>query len=130
VRLRQSYARVGKHALIAYQRYAHAKQFKRANRALRSVRTCLGRVFRDIVRKTKGDAALRKVFAEPLSLAFRVRYQRQGQRGRKSLPSGYVPRVCSLHAPEVACTLGSSPRAKGKAHRHTSSASRCRSPPR
>ena len=36
VRLRQSYARVGKCALIAYQRYAHAKQFKRANRALRS----------------------------------------------------------------------------------------------
>ncbi len=102
VTLRQSYARVGKHALIAYQRYAHAKQFKRANRALRRVRTCLGRVFRDIVRKTKDDAGLREVFAEPLSLAFRVRHQRQNQRGRK---------VYSLHAPEVEC-IG-----KGKAHR-------------
>ena len=30
--LRQSYARVGKFALIQHQRYAHAKQFKRANR--------------------------------------------------------------------------------------------------
>ena len=102
IELRQSYARVGKHALIACQRYAHAKQFKRANKALRRVRTYLGRVFRDIVRKTKGDAALRKVFAEPLSLAFRVRHQRQNQRGRK---------VYSLHAPEVEC-IG-----KGKAHR-------------
>ena len=102
VRLRQSYARVGKHALIAYQRYAHAKQFKRANRALRRVRTYLGRVFRDIVRKTKDNANLRQVFAEPLSLAFRVRHQRQNQRGRK---------VDSLHAPEVEC-IG-----KGKAHR-------------
>ena len=102
ISLRQSYARVGKHALIAYQRYAHAKQFKRANRALRSVRTYLGRVFRDIIRKTKGDAALRAIFAEPLSLAFRVRHQRQNQRGRK---------VYSLHAPEVEC-IG-----KGKAHR-------------
>jgi Transposase domain (DUF772) len=102
VRLRQSYARVGKRALMAYQRYAHAKQFKRANKALRSVRTYLGRVFRDIVRKTRGDAALRRVFAEPLSLAFRVRHQRQTQRGRK---------VYSLHAPEVEC-IG-----KGKAHR-------------
>jgi len=102
VRLRQSYARVGKHALIAYQRYAHAKQFKRANRALRRVRTYLGRVFRDIVRKTRGDEAVRKIFAEPLSLAFRVRHQRQNQRGRK---------VYSLHAPEVEC-IG-----KGKAHR-------------
>jgi len=35
VSLRQSYERVGKHALIAHQRYAHAKQFRRANRALR-----------------------------------------------------------------------------------------------
>ena len=31
VKLRQSYARVGKFALIKHQRYAHAKQFKRAN---------------------------------------------------------------------------------------------------
>ena len=45
VQLRQSYERVGKHALIAHQRYAHAKQFKRANRALRTIRTYLGRSF-------------------------------------------------------------------------------------
>jgi len=44
VMLRQSYARVGKVALIQHQRYAHAKQFKRANKALRRVRTLLGRV--------------------------------------------------------------------------------------
>ena len=79
-----------------------AKPFKRANRALRSVRTFLGRVFRDIVRKTRDDAGLREIFAEPLSLAFRVRHQRQNQRG---------PKIYSLHAPEVEC-IG-----KGKAHR-------------
>ncbi|ESX08526.1 hypothetical protein X768_22545 [Mesorhizobium sp. LSJC265A00] len=33
--LRQTYVRVGKLALIKHQRYAHAKQFKRANKALR-----------------------------------------------------------------------------------------------
>jgi len=33
---------VGKVALIQHQRYAHAKQFKRANKALRRVRTLLG----------------------------------------------------------------------------------------
>src|ERR1700689_4345390 len=32
VALRQSYRHVGKLALIKHQRYAHAKQFKRANR--------------------------------------------------------------------------------------------------
>ena len=102
VPLRQSYARVGKRALIAHQRYAHAKQFKRANRALRSLRTYLGRVLRDAMRKTRNDARLRRIFAEPLSLAFRVRHQNRSQRGRK---------IYSLHAPEVEC-IG-----KGKAHR-------------
>src|SRR5271168_1068254 len=102
VALRQSYERVGKYALIRHQRYAHAKQFKRANRALRSLRTYLGRTARDIVRKIKGKAELESVFAHPLSLAWRVRDQRQNQRGKK---------VYSLHAPEVEC-IG-----KGKAHR-------------
>jgi IS5 family transposase len=102
VTLRQSYKRVGKRALIAHQRYAHAKQFKRANRALRTLRTYLGRVTRDIVRRIKGDGALEEVFGLPLMLARRVREQRQNQRGSK---------VYSLHAPEVEC-IG-----KGKAHR-------------
>jgi IS5 family transposase len=102
VGLRQSYGRVGKHALIAHQRYAHAKQFRRANRALRTLRTYLGRVTRDIVRKIKGEAALEEIFGLPLMLARRVREQRQNQRG---------PKVYSLHAPEVECI------AKGKAHR-------------
>jgi transposase, IS5 family len=56
VKLRQSYERVGKFALIKHQRYAHAKQFKRANKALRTLRTQLGRVIRDIARKIAGDA--------------------------------------------------------------------------
>jgi IS5 family transposase len=43
---------------MAYQRYAHAQQFKRANRALRSLRTYLGRVFRDIELKTSDEANL------------------------------------------------------------------------
>ncbi len=37
VKLRQSYARVGKFALIQHQRYAHAKQFTRANRAFKTL---------------------------------------------------------------------------------------------
>src|SRR3712207_5674821 len=102
VSLRQSYARVGKRSLIQYQRYAHAKQFKRANKALRRLRTILGRVIRDVTRKIMGSADLESVFALPLSLARRVKDQRQRERGRK---------VYSLHAPEVEC-IG-----KGKAHR-------------
>ena len=58
VKLRQSYARVGKFALIKHQRYAHAKQFKRANRALKKLKTYLGRIIRDIGRKLGGNADL------------------------------------------------------------------------
>ena len=58
VELRQSYTRVGKFALIQHQRYAHAKQFKRANRALRTLKTYLGRVIRDIARKIEGNPSL------------------------------------------------------------------------
>jgi transposase, IS5 family len=103
VKLRQSYARVGKFALIKHQRYAHAKQFKRANRALKTLRTYLGRVIRDITRKIDGDVWLKEVIFGPiLSRARRVRDQKQRQR---------APKVYSLHAPEVEC-IG-----KGKAHR-------------
>ena len=102
VKLRQTYVRVAKYALIAHQRYAHAKQFKRATKALRKLRTYLGRVIRDIVRRIAGNPVLREAFAQMLSLAQSVRHQRQRQRGKK---------IYSLHAPEVEC-IG-----KGKAHR-------------
>jgi transposase, IS5 family len=102
VKLRQSYERVGKAALIRHQRYAHAKQFKRANRALKTLRTQLGRVLRDIRRKIENDAGLQAAFAPKLALAERVHAQRAKQRGQK---------IYSLHAPEVEC-IG-----KGKAHK-------------
>ena len=54
VELRQSYMRVDKFALIKHQRYAHAKQFKRANKCLRTLKTYLGRTVRDIGRKIAG----------------------------------------------------------------------------
>ncbi len=100
--LRQSYTRVGKLALIKHQRYANAKQFKRAGKALRKLKTYLGRTIRDIGRQIAGEDELQGIFRRPLHLASRVLEQRQNQRGRK---------VYSLHAPEVEC-IG-----KGKAHR-------------
>ena len=92
VGLRQSYQRLGKIALIRHQRYAHAKQFKRANRALKTLRTQLGRVMRDIRRKIKDNADLQATFAPKLALAERIHAQRAKQRGQK---------LYSLHAPEV-----------------------------
>ena len=99
--LRQSYRRVGKFALIKHQRYAHAHQFKRAGKALRKLKTYLGRTIRDITRQIAGEDELQDIFHKPLHLAGRVLDQRKNQRGKK---------VYSLHAPEVEC-IG-----KGKAH--------------
>lgn len=115
--LRQSYARVGKRALIKHQRYAHAKQFKRARAALRTLRTQLGRVMRDIARKTKGEADLETIFARELMLAGRVHAQKKNLRRVRGQPAGADLRVFSLHAPEGECIPGSSPRTKGKAHK-------------
>ena len=70
--LRQSYVRVGKLALIKHQRYAHAHQFKRANKALRKLKTYLGRTIRDIARQIAGEDDLKAIFLRPLHLASRV----------------------------------------------------------
>jgi IS5 family transposase len=81
--LRQSYVRVGKRALIGHQRYAHAKQFKRAGKAPRKLRTYLGRVIRDIRRQIRDDEDLEAIFRWPLRQAATIIEQRQRQRGRK-----------------------------------------------
>ena len=103
--LRQAYTKVGKLALIMQQRYAHAKQFKRAGKSLRKLKTYLGRTIRDIGRQIADKPELQEVFKHPLYLATRVMTQKKRQdkktEGRK---------VYSLHAPEVEC-IG-----KGKAH--------------
>jgi transposase, IS5 family len=94
VPLRQSYVRVAKRAAIMVGRYSHAHQFKRARRALKFLRTRLGRVIRDITRKIEGDAELAARFTALLDRARRVRLQDHRQRGHK---------IYSLHAPEVEC---------------------------
>ena len=102
IELRQAYTRVGKLALIMHQRYAHAKQFKRAGKMKRKLKTYLGRTIRDIERQIKGNEALQTLFKRPLWLASRVMAQKPRDAARK---------VYSLHAPEVEC-IG-----KGKAHK-------------
>jgi transposase, IS5 family len=94
VRLRQSYLRLAKRATMMAGRYAHAKQFNRHHRAVRFLRTRLGRLIRDIRRKIEDKADLQTAFAAPLSRASQIRSQRQRQRGWK---------LYSFHASEVEC---------------------------
>jgi len=102
VPLRQSYGRVASRAAMMAGRYAHAKQFKRMNRRIKFLRTRLGRLIRDIRRKTDGDEGLEETFAVALSRAAQIRGQKQRQRGWK---------LYSWHAPETEC-IG-----KGKPHK-------------
>lgn len=100
VPLRQSYERVAGKAAMMAGRYAHAKQFKRMNGRIKFLRTRLGRIIRDIRRKTEGDGKLEEVFAVPLGRASQIGGQKRGQRGWK---------LYSWHAPETECI------SKGKA---------------
>jgi len=94
--LRQSYSRVGKFALLNQNRYAHARQMKRAKKELRKLKIYLGRVVRDIIRKVPSpDDELNTL----LFLAKRLLQQKRDSKNK----------LYSLHAPEVECI------AKGKA---------------
>jgi IS5 family transposase len=98
VKLRQSYPRLGKRALLMQSRYAHARQMKRAKRETRKLKTYLGRVIRDIRRKQpKPD----KELAILLHRAERIHKQQRNDKNK----------LYSMHAPEVECI------AKGKAHK-------------
>lgn len=98
VQLRQSYVRVGKQALLMQSRYAHAKQFKRARRETRRLRTILGRVIRDVQRKVVDPSPELK---ELLALSIRLQQQKRSDKRK----------LYSLHEPAVDCI------SKGKAHK-------------
>ena len=101
--LRQSYARVGQAAELQAGRYAHAKQFRRMHREIKKLRTWLGRVIRDVQRKTAEDGEIGgEIGADlghKLEIAQRLHAQKRDSKNK----------LYALHAPEVECI------AKGKA---------------
>jgi len=103
--MRQSYERVGKAAFVRSQRYAHARQLNRAKAQSKKLRTYLGRLIRDIERKTQGDTEQQERFARLLRIASRIHSQ------PRKRSEGDPPKLYSVHAPEVECI------AKGKAHK-------------
>jgi IS5 family transposase len=109
VPLRQSYRRVAKRAALMVGRYTHAHQFKRARRALKFLRIRLGRVIRDIRRKSPVTKPSRN--ASPTCSPWRC---------------GCVSRITGGAAPSsTRCTPPrSNASAKAKPGRRTSSAAR------
>ncbi len=94
--LRQTYVRIGKFALIQHQRYAHPKQFKRAGKALRKLKTYLGRTIRDIERQIAGDEQLKAIFIWPLCRWLKFLAPAQ------VVQRLFVPASCHLHRSSAA----------------------------
>jgi IS5 family transposase len=95
--------RVGKRALCQQARFAHARKYQQANKMTRRLKTMLGRVLRDILRKAPRNAG--KIADERLrelcQLATRLLAQTRTSKNK----------LYSVHAPEVECI------SKGKAHK-------------
>lgn len=99
LKLRQSYVRLGKRALVNQGRYGAARQLKRARRETRKLRTYLGRVLRNVER---GRPQLSEKQAQRVTGARRIFTQQRTDHHK----------VYSVHAPEVECI------AKGKVPKH------------
>lgn len=101
VQLRQTYAR--KAPLLAAQvgRYAHARQFKRMRKALRTLKGYTGRVMRDLRRQIDliPPGTLRETVLDALVLVSRLLHQAARGGGK----------IYALHEPDVDCI------SKGKA---------------
>jgi IS5 family transposase len=98
VELRQSYARVAPKALRDSARYAHSRKFGMAQKCVRRLRTCLGRVIRDVGRKISD---IPEDFSKAVEMAARVYNQRKKDTNK----------LYSYFAPEASCI------AKGKEHK-------------
>ena len=98
-KLRQSYVRLSKQALVNQGRYGAARQLKRAKREARKLRTYLGRVLRNVER---GKLKLSAKQKQRVRVTRRIFTQQRTDHGK----------VYSVHAPEVECI------AKGKVSKH------------
>jgi transposase, IS5 family len=98
-KLRQSYVRLGKRALVRQGRYGAARQLKRARRETRKLRTYLGRVLRNV---ECGQLKLSAKQSQVVSVAQRIFTHQRTDHGK----------VYRVHAPEVECM------AKGKVAKH------------
>lgn len=92
--LRQNYNREAPRLAAQVGRYAHAKQYRRMRAALKSLRTVVGRVWRDIERKLDGQDEAQS--AKATSILARVKRLLEQKPKDKN-------KLYSLHAPEVEC---------------------------
>ena len=101
ISLRQNYNLIAKTLLRKISGYLHAKQMKRARKAIKHLRTIVGRVVRDVERKIGASKNLSEIFTPILTQTKRLLTQQRKDKNK----------LYSLHEPNVACI------SKGKAHK-------------
>ena len=100
--LRQNYNLVAKRLSFQIGRYLHAKQMRRARKAIKKLKVILGRVMRDVTRKIQSSSNrvdLTKIFSTRLNQTKRLLAQQRTDNKK----------LYSLHEPNVDCI------SKGKA---------------
>ncbi|MEX3860401.1 transposase, partial [Paraburkholderia sp. BR10923] len=100
LKLRQNYNREAPRLATQISRYAHAKQYRRMSKAVRTLRSRVGRVMRDVERQLDTVVDNRRAELQEL-IARTKRILTQKTKDKNKL--------YALHAPEVECL------AKGKA---------------
>lgn len=100
LKLRQTYRRIGKKAMVKSCRYAHARQLKRAKKERNRLKTYLGRMFRDVKRQTE-NTSLWDTFEPILEVIEHLLKQEKHSKQK----------VYSIHEPCTECI------AKGKVHK-------------
>lgn len=93
IQLRQTYVRKSKTLLAQIGGYSKAKQFNRLKRATRQLKTLLGRVHRDFLRKAPD--VIKEACADLLEITERLLAQTKTSKNK----------VYSIHAPEVECIM-------------------------
>ena len=94
LKLRQNYNREAPRLAVQVGRYAHAKQFKRMNKALRTLRSRVGRIWRELDRQKEALTGQARQHLDGL-LALTQRTLTQQRQDKNKL--------YALHAPEVEC---------------------------
>ena len=96
---RKSYTKLSKRELRRHSGYCKANQLKRARKSTKKIRNYLGRVIRDIERKTVGKISSK--MKELLEIGKKLFVQRKEDKEK----------IYSVHEPQVECI------AKGKVHK-------------
>jgi IS5 family transposase len=101
VELRQNYNQISKKLLRQIGSYLHAKQMKRAKKAMKKFKTITGRVLRDCKRKIQYKPGIKQQFQETIEQTEHLLTRNVTDKNK----------LYSLHEPDVACI------SKGKAHK-------------